>query len=599
MAATRGDRMTTTGPRRRLGVAATALAGVVALAGSLLTATTVSAAPVTATTSASAATAPTAPTAAAAVTSDAGGIAPGTRTPTLSWGPCGAGLEAFRCTTAQVPTDYDRPRGATTTLALIKLPASGPGARIGSLFTNPGGPGGSGVDFVTAAPQLYTAALRARYDIIGFDPRGVVRSDPATCFATAQQEASSPLLRLAYPLTRPQGRTFVREAVAFARQCTSTSPDRFRHASTANVARDLELLRRAVGDEKLTYAGYSYGTYLGATYARLFPDRVGRFVLDGTVDPKAWSGTGRGDAAQWVPFGIRTRQGVGAWETFREFAKQCKANGPAQCSLAALGDPLTVATRTFDRLAASPVTVETPSGPLVIDQQIAVLLSFQALYDPASWRDLADTLAALSVSSPSPDRVAAAVAGTTTTVGERVRGEAADERGEDYASAGGNLASVCVDTRRSGLLGSYPAIADAYDSTAPYFGRFRLWTGAICERWGLTDTDAFLGPWAQTTTAKVLVIGTRFDPATPYSQTRPYAGLWPDADVLTVQGYGHTALGKSTCADAAVTRYLLTGRTGGADRTCRQDLAPFAAPADGARTAPHEPVRVSPRWLGL
>ena len=123
---------------------------------------------------------------------------------------------------------------------------------------------------------------------------------------------------------------------------------------------------------------------------------------------------------------------------------------------------------------------------------------------------------------------------------------------------------------------AYPAIANVYDRVAPYVGRYRLWNGAVCERWAASDTDAFTGPWKQTTRAKVLAIGIRFDPATPCRQTRPYAALFPRSDVLTVNGYGHTALLKSSCADRAVTRYLLTGATPGRDTTCRQDRAPFS-----------------------
>lgn len=566
--------------RRRRAVVAFTTAAV--LAGGLLVSPTAQASPATAPT--------TSP-------SDATGVRPGTKTPKLVWGSCGAALEQFRCATAEVPTDYDTPRGAMTTIALIKLPASGPGRRLGTLFTNPGGPGGSGVEFVTAAETLYTPAVRARYDVLGFDPRGVARSDPATCFRTAEQEGAAPLLQTAYPLTRPEGRTYIADAVSFGRQCTSTSPSRFRHASTANVARDLELLRRAVGDAKLNYAGYSYGTLLGATYAKLFPGRVGRFVLDGTVDPLAWSGTGSGDAAGRVPFGIRSRQGVGATETFTEFGRLCRAAGPAGCSLAALGDPVAVAERTFDRLAVSPVTVETPAGPLVINQQAAVSITFSALYDPAGWADLSDLLAALSAPSPDEGRVLGALARTNTVYGEQARGEQPPgaRRGDDYASVGGNLASLCVDTLASGRLGAYPAIADAYDRFAPYFGRSRLWTGAVCERWSVRDSDAFTGPWQQTTHAKVLVIGTRFDPATPYRQTRPYAALFPRADVLTVNGYGHTALLKSSCADRAVTRYLLTGATAGRSATCRQDRPPF----NGGVALRSGAEGVLPRLLGL
>ncbi|MGH2943000.1 MAG: alpha/beta fold hydrolase, partial [Solirubrobacteraceae bacterium] len=236
--------------------------------------------------------------------------------PALDWGSCGAGLEAFRCATADVPTDYDDPKGPKTRIALTKLPAGGaPEQRIGTLFTNPGGPGGSGVDFVQAiAAEIYAPEVLARYDVLGFDPRGVARSTPATCFPTLAEELTSPLLREIYPLPGAQERRFIRDTRELALRCQANSPRRFASSSTANVARDMDLLRQAVGDERLAYAGYSYGTLLGATYARLFPGRVGRFVLDATVDPIAWIGTGTGDAAPTMPLGIRVRQGIGATE---------------------------------------------------------------------------------------------------------------------------------------------------------------------------------------------------------------------------------------------------------------------------------------------
>ncbi|HET9649258.1 MAG TPA: alpha/beta fold hydrolase, partial [Microlunatus sp.] len=192
--------------------------------------------------------------------------------PRLRWSGCGAELKAFQCATATVPLDYDEPNGRTITVALTRLPATDRSHRIGSLFTNPGGPGGSGVDFVQqGASVLYSGQVRARFDIIGFDPRGVSRSTPATCFPTPEKEQAALSGDLPFPLVRRQLSRMNRETAALARACVQTSAERLRHLSTANVARDLELLRRAVGDARLSYAGYSYGTYLGATYAKLFP----------------------------------------------------------------------------------------------------------------------------------------------------------------------------------------------------------------------------------------------------------------------------------------------------------------------------------------
>jgi pimeloyl-ACP methyl ester carboxylesterase len=522
-----------------------------------------------------AAPAPAQASSAAARTS--GVIAP---VPTLDWRPCGKGLEAFLCATADVPTDYDHPDGPKTRLALTKLPASGPpDERLGTLFTNPGGPGGSGVDFVqVGAALIYAPQVLARYDVLGFDPRGVARSDPATCFRTREEELASPLLPFLYPLPGPQEPPFVADGLRLAVGCQTTSPRRFSTASTANVARDMDLLRQAVGDERLTYAGYSYGTYLGATYARLFPTRVGRFVLDGTVDPIAWSGTGTGDAAPTTPLGIRLRQGIGASETFGEFARLCRAGGPQHCSLAAAGDPAVVVPATFDRLARKPVEIALPDGTTtLITQQDAVATTYFDLYSPAAWPDLADFLAVLAEPVPSPVRVAAAAAQTLSPLGARLRGE-------DYPSIGGEVASTCVDTAHAGRVREYPALIDAADAAAPYFGRFRGWLGLPCEFWALRDRDAFHGPWQQRTRAPVLVIGTRFDPATPYRQAQPYADLFPASRLLTLDGWGHTAIGKSACVDAAVAAYLVAGDLPHVAATCAPDAVPFS-PQLGARAA--------------
>src|SRR4051794_30705314 len=194
---------------------------------------------------------------------------PGSVVPRLSWTSCGAGLEAFQCATAEVPTDYNQPSGAKTRIAVTRLPATDPARRIGTLFVNPGGPGGSGVSFVQQLGEVaYSADVRARFDLLGFDPRGVARSDPATCYPTAEQENAALAGTLVFPRTSAEERRFARDFRALALSCATTSPTRLRHISTANVARDLDLLRRAVGDPELNYVGYSYGTFLGATYAR-------------------------------------------------------------------------------------------------------------------------------------------------------------------------------------------------------------------------------------------------------------------------------------------------------------------------------------------
>ena len=228
----------------------------------------------------------------------------------LHWGSCaaeGEGLEAFQCTTAVVPLDYDKPKGRQITLALARLPASNPSRKIGSLFLNPGGPGGSGVDFLFGAgPFLYSDEVRARFDLVGFDPRGIIRSTPLRCYETFD-DALADLAPMAFPVTRAEERIWVRADRAVARACAERGGPILNHMSTANVARDMDLLRRAVGDAKLTYAGYSYGSYLGATYANLFPGKSGPWSWTASSTPSPGP-----PAAATRPAPCRSRPGCAA-----------------------------------------------------------------------------------------------------------------------------------------------------------------------------------------------------------------------------------------------------------------------------------------------
>jgi len=221
---------------------------------------------------------------------------------------------------------------------------------------------------------------------------------------------------------------------------------------------------------------------------------------------------------------------------------------------------------------------------------VAVSTSWQAMYYPEMWRPLSEFLLALGAGSgtASPAEALAAITRTSTSLGARARGE-------DYPSVGGALASLCVDARPSGPATRYPWFADREDAKAPYFGRLRTWTGVFCESWKLRDTDNVTGPWRQTTRADILTIGTRYDPATPYSQTRPYTRLFPNGHMLTVEGYGHTILppNVSVCANDVVTAYLVEGTTPKPGATCQQDLDPFA-PAPSSTLRQQAPAPLPP-----
>jgi pimeloyl-ACP methyl ester carboxylesterase len=234
---------------------------------------------------------------------------------------------------------------------------------------------------------------------------------------------------------------------------------------------------------------------------------------------------------------------------------------------------------TYAALRAAPVSVPMPDGSVVeIGYDDTVALVFQYLYEPVAWGDLDLTLAQLAVLSGAVEAPPAArrpgALAAPPTLGDLLRRAG---YAEDYPSIGGSLASLCVDATTPGRPWRYPDLVDALDAQYPHFGRLRGWVGVQCEFVAAHDEDAFTGPWDQTTQAPVLVIGTRFDPATPYAATQPYADRWPDARVLTVEGWGHATIGKSTCADAAVARYLVHGEaTDGA--VCEQDVVPFRTP---------------------
>ncbi|TDE97589.1 alpha/beta hydrolase [Occultella glacieicola] len=494
--------------------------------------------------------------------------------PELDWVGCGEGLEGFECASAEVPSDYDDPQGATTTIALTRLPATDPDERIGSLFLNFGGPGGSGVASLHAlGPDGYGPDLRARFDIIGFDPRGVGLSDPVTCFRNADAEARWAANVESFPVGPHEEARYIGAWAVAGASCTAISGDRIATSSSANVARDMDLLRQAVGDQELNYLGYSYGTHIGATYGALFPDRIRAMVLDGTWDPEAYVGL---DDDRTL--GRRIGQAPAASEAYAEFLRLCAEAGQQGCALAALGDPEQVMEDLFAQLRAEPAEVPLEDGTTItIGYDDAVATIFSSLYAPAGWADLAAAMASLV---PVPDQ-AATLSAPPDALGNDSIQDLLRRVGilEDYPSMGGALASMCVDAEHPGTAADYPAQAAAEEAQAPHFGTARAWAGVQCESIPVADEDRYAGPWEQDTDAPVLVIGTRYDPATPYAFTEPYADLWNDARMLTVEGYGHTTLATpSACANAAITDYLIDlEATDGA--TCTQDVAPFTAAA--------------------
>jgi pimeloyl-ACP methyl ester carboxylesterase len=487
----------------------------------------------------------------------------GPAVPELRWSSC---YQRFQCATVRVPLDYDRPRGALISLALIRLPASGPGAKIGSIFLNPGGPGGSGVDLVRdAGPALFSSEVRARFDLVGFDPRGIRRSTPLRCFESLR-EARAALPPFPFPVTPQEERIQVESDRAVAAACEDRGGPILNHMATADVARDMNLLRRAVGDRRLTYAGASYGSYLGATYANLFPKRVRAVIVDAVLDPIAWA-TGRRGESETLPFSTRVRADQGSWPTLKEFFRLCDRFA-ANCAFSE-GDPQERFARLAERLRKDPVVVpDGQGGTIEVTYNLLVAVTLGAMYEPAVWPQLAELLA--EVETLSRADAGASLLALRTRLG-------AFQNYPNFVEGGPGVA--CSETENPDDISAWPRAARESDEDFPYFGRPWTWFSSICLPWPGLDADRYMGPFDARTSEPVLIVGNTFDPATRYQGAVRLARLLPNSRLLTLDGWGHTALFRSACIDSYTNDYLLTSRVPPVGTVCTPDVTPFAQPA--------------------
>ncbi|MEU9235095.1 alpha/beta hydrolase [Streptomyces subrutilus] len=459
----------------------------------------------------------------------------------LSWRDCG--VPGFQCSTMKAPLDYANPgSGQDVDIAVARRPATGPGKRLGSLVVNPGGPGGSGIGYLQAYAGIgYPAPVRARYDMVSFDPRGVDRSSPVECLTGPAMDKYTQVDQT--PDDAAERALLVAAFKEFAAGCQARSQRVLPHVATVDAARDMDLLRAVLGDEKLTYVGASYGTFLGATYADLFPDRVGRLVLDGAMDPSRSA------------VDLNRDQTAGFETAFTAFAKDCaKQEG---CPLGT-GAPDAVAARLkefFRKLDAQPVPTGDAARPL--GEALATTGVIAALYDESAWPQLREALTAAM------DGDGASLLSLADSYYER----SPDGKYANLMSA--NAAVNCLDQPpaftgpdavRSALL--------SFEKASPVFGTGLAWASLNCTYWPVKATGT-AKPLAAKGAAPILVVGTTRDPATPYKWAQALADQLDSGTLLTYDGDGHTAYGRgSDCIDTSINRYLLEGKVPPKDKKC-------------------------------
>jgi pimeloyl-ACP methyl ester carboxylesterase len=449
---------------------------------------------------------------------------------TLSWSSCRdtlARTAGLQCASLGVPLDPAEPDGDTISIAVARARSTGSDEeRIGSLVLNPGGPGGSGIEFLTSAAAAFPPELTDRFDLVSFDPRGVGESTPVRCIddATKEEQLSGDLS----PDTAEELEDALDDQEEFLEGCQQNSGELIEHMSTADVAADMDLLRAALGEDRLNYLGYSYGTSIGAVYATLFPENVRTMVLDGSVSPQA------SDEDQLLA------QAQGFERTLANFVAACNAS--SDCALAPDAQAAIDATR--QQLETSPVEVETESGTRSLGPDLFDLAVATALYDTTLWGALA-----LSV-----DQVDSGGAATLLSLVDRQTGRQPDGSYDNSSDA--QTMVSCSDSAERPSVDEATATAQRILEQAPIFGGVTAYGALGCLGWptAANPLPELTGVGAPT----VLVVGTVGDPATPYEWSEQMAQALESAVLLTYEGDGHTAfLRGGPCIDDAVVAYLV------------------------------------------
>ncbi|WP_285364141.1 alpha/beta hydrolase [Microbacterium sp. LMC-P-041] len=443
---------------------------------------------------------------------------------TLTWSQCGTG---FDCTDVTAPLDWENPGEGEITLSVVRHQATG--TTQGSLLTNPGGPGASGVELIRDSLDFAVgAALIENYDVIGFDPRGVGESTAVTCFDAAGMDD--------YLYSIPAGKRGSAEWEAelldahkeFADACEANSGGILPYVTTINAARDMDLIRAVLGDKQLNYLGYSYGTFLGATYADLYPDKAGRLVLDGAIDP-AVSG-----------LDVGATQALGFESALRAYMQDCLDSG--ECPFTGTVDE---AMADLGALLASVDAAPLENGDgrmLGADSLMTGIIA--ALYSADSWQYLTQALDEALQGDPTTAFFLA------DFYNGRENGTYLDNSSEAFRAY--NCMDYPVEDDPAAEAATEKKIADGAPTIAPY------WNGPdSCSVWPYPPTGT-RGEINAEGAGPILVVGTTNDPATPYEWSESLAQQLEEGVLITRVGEGHTGYNKgSSCVDSTVEAFLL------------------------------------------
>ena len=460
----------------------------------------------------------------------------------LDWSSC---YDYFDCTELRVPIDYEDLSVGTFRISVLRAAARDQDNRLGSIVVNPGGPGGSGVDYAYNADYIFSPDITDVYDVVGFDPRGVAQSEPISCFTP--EEIDENMASDSKPDNDAEIAATLEDSEAFAKKCLENT-DNLAHFTTSETARDMDILRAALGEKKLNYVGKSYGTYLGTLYADIFPNNVGRFVLDGAVDPN-------------IPMKDQNlAQAIGFDGALKAFVKDCATQSDCPFTGTPAQSQATIIA-TLQAAATTPLQQQYPEDgdDRVITESIVLVGMASSLYDDVDgWPKLREAFT----------ESAENYGDTFLQLADEYSGRNPDGTfmSNDFDSG---AVIDCLDWQERRTVDQYKADAKEFAAKAPIFGPYIAFAGVHCQFLPQPSTQRAPNTLTEIKTAPIIVIGTIRDPATPYAWSVSLAKIFTGSRLISLDGDGHTGHGRgSACVDDAVDAFLLKGTLPPANLSC-------------------------------